>query len=408
VEAGTWVRLDAIGGAAGDMFVSAAVATWPELAGRIRSAVSALAIPFQYQMDWETVTRGGIVAQRFFVRADGDAAHPTGLVADIMEFIKRSDLPAPVREIAVGLFDLIATAEGKVHGIPADQVHLHELADWDSIIDMVAAAVVIDAVGPATWVCPSLPMGTGTVRCAHGVLPVPAPAVEHLCRGAQVSDDGVAGERVTPTGAAILSFLRAFQAASLPAGRLIASGYGAGTKELPGLPNVLRMLVVGREQEAHRGLQAERIAVLRFDVDDQAPEDLSIALDRLRALRGVLSVTSILMSGKKGRICFGIEILAETVFTEEIARVCFEETTTLGVRWKEEDRWKLARWDVLVESAAYGKAPVKIARRPGGGLTAKLEADFVARQDVPLQERTCMRERLEERAMKDESGGLES
>jgi hypothetical protein len=210
-------------------------------------------------MDWETVTRGGIVAQRFRFSAAGEGAHPTGLVSEIKAFINRSDLPASVRGIAVGLFDRIAAAEGQVHGIPPEEVHLHELADWDSIIDMVAAAVVIDAVGPATWVCPSLPLGTGTVRCAHGLLPVPAPAVDLLCRGARMRSDGVEGERVTPTGAAILAYLGAFEERSLGQGRLVASGYGAGTREFPGLPNVLRMLVLDPGAERLPGFRRIRL-----------------------------------------------------------------------------------------------------------------------------------------------------
>ena len=407
IQPGTWVRLDAIGGVAGDMFVAAAVATWPDLGERVRAAVAELDIPFPYQMDWETVTRGGIVAQHFRFSADGGGEHPTGLVFEIKAFINRSSLPASVRGIAVGLFDRIAAAEGGVHGIPAEQVHLHELADWDSIIDVVAAAVVIDAVGPAIWVCPSLPLGTGTVRSAHGLLPVPAPAVDLLCRGARMRSDRVEGERVTPTGAAILAYLGAFEERSLAQGRLVASGYGAGTREFPGLPNVLRMLVLDPEVCEAPRFQADQVAVLRLDVDDQSPEDLAIGLDRLRALQGVLSVVSSMMWGKKGRVCFGIEILAEAAFVEQVARACFEETTTLGVRWRVEERWKLERWEVVAETAAFGQAPVKIARRPGGKLTAKLEADFVLERDATFQKRTRLREDLETQAIKDHSGSSE-
>lgn len=403
VPSGTWVRLDAIGGVAGDMFVAAAVATWPELGERVRAAVSELDIPFPFEMDLETVTRAGIVAQCFGFRAEGEGAHPTGLVSEIKSFVNRSSLTASVRGIAVGLFDRIAAAEGQVHGIPPEDVHLHELADWDSIIDMVAAAVVIDAVGPASWVCPSLPLGAGTVRCAHGLLPVPAPAVDLLCRGARMRSDGVEGERVTPTGAAILAYLGAFEERSLAQGRLVASGYGAGNREFPGLPNVLRMQVLDPGHGEPARFQADQVAVLRLDVDDQSPEDLAIGLDRLRALQGVLSVVSSTLWGKKGRVCFGIEILAETAFVERVARACFEETTTLGVRWRVEDRWKLERWEVVAETAAFGQAPVKVARRPQGELTAKLEADFVLERDATLRERTRMREDLEAQAIKNHS-----
>ena len=408
VQAGTRVRLDAIGGVAGDMFVAAAVATWPSLDERIRSVVSGLGIPFPYRLDWEMVTRGGIAARSFCFRAEEYSTHPTGSVREIKALISRSNVPASVRDIALGLLDLIAAAEGQVHAVPADQVHLHELADWDSIIDMVAAAVVIDAVGPTTWACPSLPLGTGTVRCAHGLLPVPAPAVDLLCRGARMISDGLEGERVTPTGAAILAYLGAFEERPPVPGRLIASGYGAGAREFAGLPNVLRMLVLEPVSGSPAGFLADQVAVLRFDVDDQSPEDLAIALDRLRASEGVVSATCSSMFGKKGRVCFGVEILAETPFLEDIVRTCFEETTTLGVRWTVEDRWKLERWKVTAESPIHGRAPVKIARRPGGDLTAKLEADFVRGQDCSFRERARMREDLEARALEEPSGDSDS
>jgi len=494
---GGWIRLDAIGGVAGDMFVAAAVATWPELAGRIAAAMETLCIPVAYVLDWPVVNRGGIAACQFVSAFAGEAAHPTGSVSEIKAFIQASDLSPEVRRIAIGLFDLIAAAEGEVHGRPADEVHLHEIADWDSIVDLVAAAVIIDAVGPVSWICPSLPLGGGTVRCAHGLLPVPAPATAILCRGARLRDDGIEGERVTPTGAAILAYLGAFDARNLHSGRLIGSGYGAGSKELPGVPNVLRLLVFADEglsdgladcervancheraghvpdherlsrdfpskrhegaatplrmidadgvfhancheaaghtpdherqprdfhanchegsghtpeyerlcgdfhanALAEAGFVADRVAVLSFDIDDQSPEDLAIGLDRLRTVPGVLSVSSDMTAGKKGRLAFRIEILAKPSRLEAVVRACFNETTTLGLRWRVEDRWTLARQAVQVATADHGSAPVKIAQRLGGVVTAKLEADFVAGLDLSLRERELLSNRLKEQAL---------
>ena len=431
---GGWIRLDAIGGVAGDMFVAAAVATWPELAGRIAAAVETLCIPVAYVLDWPVVNHGGIAACQFVPAFAGEAAHPTGSVSEIKAFIQASDLSPEVRRIAIGLFDLIAAAEGEVHGRPPDEVHLHEIADWDSIVDLVAAAVIIDAVGPVSWICPSLPLGGGTVRCAHGLLPVPAPATAILCRGARLRDDGIEGERVTPTGAAILAYLGAFDARNLHSGRLIGSGYGAGSKELQGVPNVLRLLVFADEglsggladgeivancheaaghtpdnerlsrdfhanALAEAGLVADRVAVLSFDIDDQSPEDLAIGLDRLRTVPGVLSVSSDMTAGKKGRLAFRIEILAKPSRLEAVVRACFNETTTLGLRWRVEDRWTLARRAVQVATAEHGSAPVKIAQRLGSVVTAKLEADFVAGLDLSQRERELLSNRLKEQAL---------
>ncbi len=431
---GGWIRLDAIGGVAGDMFVAAAVATWPELAGRIAAALATLRIPVTYELAWPIVNRGGVAARQFVPAFGGEVSHPTGSVAEIKAFIHASELSPEVRRIASGLFDLIAMAEGEVHGRPADEVHLHEIADWDSIVDLVAAAVIIDAVGPVSWICPSLPLGGGTVRCAHGLLPVPAPATAFLCRGARLRDDGIEGERVTPTGAAILAYLGAFEARDLRSGRLMGSGYGAGTKELPGVPNVMRLLVfadgglsggladgerVAKWHEmaghvpdneslcrdfhanalAEAGLVADRVAVLSFDIDDQSPEDLAIGLDRLRTIPGVLSVSSVMTAGKKGRLAFRIEILAKPPRLEAVVLACFNETTTLGLRWRVEDRWTLARRAVQVATAEHGSAPVKIAQRLGGVVTAKLEADFVAGLDLSQRERELLSNRLKEQAL---------
>ena len=456
---GGWIRLDAIGGVAGDMFVAAAVATWTGLAGRIAEALETLRIPVAYVLDWPVVNRGGIAACQFVPAFAGEAAHPTGSVAEIKAFIQASNLSHEVRRIAIGLFDLIAAAEGEVHGRPADEVHLHEMADWDSIVDLVAAAVIIDAVGPVSWICPSLPLGGGTVRCAHGLLPVPAPATAILCRGARLRDDGIKGERVTPTGAAILAYLGAFGAHDFRSGRLTGIGYGAGSKELPGVPNVLRLLVFadeglaggecadvcltgdglvggglagaerpgddhphgelawtlrtgvglsGGEQTdgelaantwADSGLVADRVAVLSFDIDDQSPEDLAIGLDRLRTVPGMLSVISVMTAGKKGRLAFRIEILAQPSSLEAVVRACFSETTTLGLRWRVEDRWTLARRALQVPTGEHGLAPVKIAQRPGGVVTAKLEADFVAGLNLTQRERELLSNHLQEQAL---------
>jgi len=408
---GGWIRLDAIGGVAGDMFVAAAVATWPELAGRLRSALERLRLPFAYELGWPVVNRGGITARQFvpvFPR-DTTLSHPTGSVAEIKAFIQAGDLSPEVRRIAIGLFDLIAAAEGEVHGRPANEVHLHEIADWDSIVDLVAAAVIIDAVGPVRWVCPSLPLGGGTVRCAHGLLPVPAPATAILCRRARLHDDGIEGERVTPTGAAILAYLGAFDGRDLRTGRLVANGYGAGSKELPGVPNVLRMLVFADEAaigissvtgtEAWVGLTADQVAVVSCDIDDQAPEDLAIGLDRLRSAPGVLSVTSGMTCGKKGRLSFRVEMLVQPAQLDAVAQACFRETTTIGLRWRFEDRWTLVRQAVQVSNSEQGVAPVKIAWRPDGTATAKVEADYLAGLHLSQRQRDLVRQAIESQSL---------
>ena len=157
-------------------------------------------------------------------------------------------MSAPTREHALSLLALLADAEAQVHGIPVDEVHFHELADWDSLLDVVAAGCIAGWLAGARWTATSLPLGGGTVRTAHGVLPVPAPATSRLLTGYPWHDDGIAGERVTPTGAAILRHLvpAAACAARRDAGRLLFAGCGAGTRTLPGVPNILRASVFER------------------------------------------------------------------------------------------------------------------------------------------------------------------
>jgi uncharacterized protein (TIGR00299 family) protein len=390
---GGWVRLDALGGVAGDMFAAAAVDAWPGLGPQISRALDSLALPFAVDAEWNRVTRNGIVACHFCFRSELGGGHPTGAVEDIRRLLLASGLSDAEKRHATGILGAIADAEAEVHGKRPEDVHLHELADWDSIADVVAAAVVIAAVGDAQWICPELPLGSGRVNCEHGPLPVPAPATAILCRGAVFVDDGVGGERVTPTGAAILHYLGALAARRIPATQLVATGHGAGTRELPGVPNVLRMLFMQPACEG-RVLQDE-IAVLRFDVDDQSPEDLAIGLDRIRALAGVLSVINLPALGKRGRQVASIEVLAEPSCADAAAVACFAETTTLGVRVRAESRRLLRREEIKVDRGVKGVAPVKRAFRADGAVSAKVEARFLEASNVDRLGREALRRSFE-------------
>ena len=309
-----------------------------------------------------------------------DHDHEHRRFADIREWLPVSGLTRPVADRADAIFTALAEAEAEVHGIAVADVTFHEVGAWDSIADVVCAAWLIDSLEPATWSCGPLPLGGGQVRTAHGVLPVPAPATALLLRGFPTRHDGVEGERVTPTGAAILRHLEPdFDRTGLE-GRIAWIGHGFGTRRLPGMSNVLRALVL----EPARGADAwreETIAMCSFEVDDQTAEDLAVGLDRLRTTDGVLDVVQAPAFGKKGRMVASVRVLARPAARERVIERCFAETTTLGVRWQTVHRAALERESASADAAGGDTIRIKRARRPGGAVTVKAEMDDLADTD---------------------------
>lgn len=281
-------------------------------------------------------------------------------------------LAAAVGDRALAIFGLLAEAEAGVHGVPVEEATFHEVGAWDSIADIVAAAFLIEAIGADRWSVGPLPQGSGRVRCAHGELPVPAPATVRLLEGFVFHDDGRPGERVTPTGAAILKQLRAQSGAGEGPRRLIRIGHGFGLRRFEGISNVLRVLV--SEPVAPAGTASEQIAVLGFEVDDQTAEDLAIGLDHLRGMEGVFDVLQTPAFGKKGRLVTALRLLVRPDAVERVTAACFAETTTLGVRCHIEERAVLARAGGRVDNGIR----VKLATRPDGSRTAKAESDDLA------------------------------
>ena len=307
---------------------------------------------------------------------NGHGHHHHRRFADIRAWLRESGLAGPVAERATAIFTVLAEAEAEVHGIAVEDVTFHEVGAWDSIADVVCAAWLIDSLEPADWSCSPLPLGGGQVRTAHGMLPVPAPATALLLRGFPSRHDGVGGERVTPTGAAILRHLApAFELAGLE-GRIARTGHGFGSRRLPGMSNVLRALVLD-PVHAPGAWRDESIGICSFEVDDQTAEDLAVALDRLRAADGVLDVIQAPAFGKKGRMVASVRVLARPAVRERLIERCFAETATLGVRWQAVRRAALEREEAVADVAGE---PVRIKRtqRAGGEVTVKAEMDDVA------------------------------
>ncbi|WP_325063081.1 nickel pincer cofactor biosynthesis protein LarC [Halovulum marinum] len=381
---GRYIHLTPLGGIAGDMFAAAMLDALPALRAPVLDAVAAV-LPGGGHGRLEPAISGGLSGSRFVVAPPADRAprhYP-----DLAAMIAAAPLPAGTREHAGVMLRRLAEAEAAVHGIAPEKVHFHEIADWDTLADLVAAGRILDALGDAVWTLDPLPLGGGLVRTQHGPLPVPAPATARMLTGLPVHDDGIGGERVTPTGAAIAAHLHGLGAAAATpaAGLLAATGYGAGTRDLPGLANVLVVRIVEAQPDAPEG---DTVCTLEFDVDDMTGEEIAVAADRLRALDGTLDLTTVALQGKKGRPATGFRLLTRPACADAVAEACFAQTSTIGLRLRTERRRLLPR------AAEHGAPRVKQVTRPGGAHTRKAESDDLA--GATLAERRALARRAEQ------------
>ncbi len=371
------LHLNPLGGLAGDMFCAALLDTSPELLTKLQQLLDGLEMPVPVKLSL-SAAEGHLSGRRFKVEPLGGPGHEHHHHAyrDIRRLLAESGLPAGVKTRSQAMFRLLAEVEAEVHGVDIEGVHFHEVGNWDAIADIVSASALLEELRITSCSTDPLPLGGGRVRTAHGWLPVPAPATRLLMQGLPVVDDGVPGERVTPTGAAILKSLQPVSTGSY--GGLTASGMGFGTRELEGIPNCLQALCL---TDAHGGRSTtdfarDRISTINFEVDDQSPEDFAQAMDRLRALDGVLSVTSLQAIGKQGRPTQAVEILARGDVTQAVAWACFDETSTIGLRLAKVERLLLSRKQLDVELGER-RYQVKQVQRPGGD-SAKLESRELA------------------------------
>ena len=302
--------------------------------------------------------------------------------AEIQRIIARGKLAPAVRDRALAIFEALAAAEARVHGIPIDAVHFHEVGAVDAIVDVTGVAIGLQRLGIDCVTCTPLPLGHGFVDSDHGRLPLPAPATLELLRGAPVVPAGIAWETVTPTGAAIVRTV-VDEFCTLPAMQVEAIGLGAGNDRAGGLPNVLRA-VLGRGA----GFRADRVAVLETHVDDLNPEHFEYLMERLFEA-GALDVALMHLQMKKNRPGFAIRVVARPAEREELARVLFAESTTLGVRVAEMERVILTREERKIVTP-FGAIRVKIARDPAGRGTPSAEYEdckvAAKRAGVPLRE----------------------
>ena len=260
-------------------------------------------------------------------------------------------------------FEMLGEAEAAIHSIPVERVHFHEVGAVDTIVDIVCAAAGAAWLGVDKWIASPLNVGSGTVKCAHGTLPVPAPATLSLLGDAPVYAAGPPMERVTPTGATILRMLDV-EYASLPAVRIAASGYGAGGRDTPGEPNILRILV-GESAEAES--ETEKIAILETVIDDSTPQLLAYVSERLLAA-GAWDVYRVPVQMKKGRTGVQLTVLCAPKRLAEMREILFRETTTIGAHWRIEAKMALEREFAEVQTE-WGAVRIKVARLASGEIT---------------------------------------
>jgi uncharacterized protein (TIGR00299 family) protein len=286
------------------------------------------------------------------------AAHRS--LSAILEIIRSAPLAERVKQRSISAFQLLGEAEAAIHSIPIESVHFHEVGAVDTIIDIVCSAAGVEALGVERWLASPLNVGSGTVVCQHGTLPVPAPATLALLGDAPVYAAGLPMERVTPTGAALLRMLEVSYATP-PMMRIVKTGYGAGGRETAGQPNLLRLLVGETLDDSSA---AEPIAVIETVIDDCSPQVLSYVSELLLAA-GAWDVYRAAVQMKKGRAGTQVTVLCRPELVPGLRDLLFRETTTIGLRWRLENKVALAREFVEV-TTRWGQVSIKIARWPNG------------------------------------------
>ncbi len=348
---------DCVAGASGDMILGALLDAGLPL-DTLRDRLAQLRL-HDFHLDAARVQKNGIGAIKVDVRVRDDA--PERHLADIKAVVEASGLPPRVKERAIRVFTRICEAEAAIHGARVEDVHLHEVGGVDAIVDVCGVLAGLDALGVEQVVVSPLPMGRGFVQCAHGRIPLPAPATLMLLKGCPVVGSPIEKELVTPTGAALLAEL-ADSFGPIPAMTLESVGCGAGTRDLP-IPNLIRLLIGETAQHAD-GLQTETIVQLETNIDSDSPEVLGHVSAALMAA-GALDVALVPAQMKKGRPGVIVQVLCRPRQAADLETVLFRETSTLGVRRQWVQRDALPRRAETI-ATPYGPIRVKIATLPDG------------------------------------------
>ena len=373
---------DCPSGAAGDMIMASLLDAGVSLE-RLRVELAKLALP-GWSLVARQVMKGAFRATKVDVEIDAGAHRHHRSLRDILDILERSALDPSVKGRAARIFTRLADAEARAHGSDRESVHFHDVGAVDAVVDVTGGIIALDIAGAQAVHVSALPIGGGTVGGPHGRIPVPAPGTAELLRGFPVVDTGVKAELVTPTGAAILTTLAA-SAGKMPALTVEAVGYGAGTMDLPGTPNVLRCFL-GRTADGPAG--DETVLQVETTIDDMSPQLYETLIERVFEA-GALDVFLQPVIMKRGRPGVVVTALCAPEQVGNLSRALFEESTTIGVRWSE---WRRARLDreIVQVATAYGTIPFKVSRMAGRVVTVTPEFADVARiareKSLPVRE----------------------
>jgi uncharacterized protein (TIGR00299 family) protein len=372
---------DCFSGISGDMTLGALVDAGCDVE-YLRAELRGLRVP-GWGLSAEKVRKNGMAATYVKVKTEDQPKHRS--LSAILEILQKSQLTSPVRQRAAAIFTKLGEAEARVHDVPLEKIHFHEVGAVDAIVDIVGSCIGFHALGIEKFACSALNVGGGTVKMAHGVLPVPAPATANLLQGKPTYSNGVQKELVTPTGAAIVATLcESF--GPQPPMDVSAIGYGAGTADLEGQPNVVRIMIGEAATKTVAGFD-EEIAVIEANLDDMNPQIYGYFLEKALSA-GALDVYTTPVQMKKNRPGTLLTVLCKPQDTNTLISLIFSETTTFGVRTYRAQRRTLPREFVSV-ATSFGDVRIKISRVNGHILHVAPEYDdcrkLAEEKNVPLQ-----------------------
>ncbi len=377
-------HFDCFSGISGDMVLGAVLDAGVPVEA-IRAALDSLGLPIKLEV--ERVIRCGFAATKATVEAADQEDYR--FLPDVEAIIARGTLTPKQRELATTIFRKLATAEASVHGMPLERVHFHEVGALDSIADIIGSAVGLDLLGVERFTSSPVPTGTGTVKAAHGVMPVPTPGTLELLKGVPLAASKVEFELTTPTGAAILTAV-ASEYTTTPEMTVDRVGHGAGTKDFLDRPNILRLMVglASSDHKAGNDIETDTVVVLETNLDDVAPEQIGYCTERLFNT-GALDVFVVQGQMKKGRPGFMVSVICEPAKATELEAILFRETATFGIRKHMATRSKLQREAITIETP-WGPVKAKRGWRSDGFEVIAPEYEDCARvareNDVPLRD----------------------